>query len=104
VKLGDFAHVNMAECRFSLMKRAVFGTHHSVSEAHLLRHLAGWDLKFNTRKMNDGERATLFAKSAAPLLFLWSPDLHALLVLGWYSENSLGHLNRRLVEFRCFRR
>lgn len=27
VRLGGFAHVNTAEARFSLMKRAVFGTH-----------------------------------------------------------------------------
>jgi len=35
VRLGGFVHVNAAEARFSLMKRAVFGTHHSISEAHL---------------------------------------------------------------------
>lgn len=58
----DDAHINTAESRFSLMKRAVFGTHHSISEAHLSRYLAEWDFKFNTRKMNDGERATLIAK------------------------------------------
>ncbi len=58
---GD-AHTNTAECRFSLMKRAVFGTHHSVSEAHLSRYLTEWDFKWNTRKMKDGERAALIAK------------------------------------------
>jgi transposase-like protein len=56
VRLGGFAHVNTAECRFSLMKRAVFGTHHSVSEAHLPRYLVEWDFKFNTRKATDAER------------------------------------------------
>jgi len=56
-KLGGFVHTNTAECRFSLMKRAVFGTHHSISEAHLPRYLAEWDFKWNTRKMTDGERA-----------------------------------------------
>jgi len=49
-------HVNTAECRFSLMKRAMFGTHHSISEAHLPRYLAEWDFKWNTRKISDGER------------------------------------------------
>jgi hypothetical protein len=39
------------------MKRAVFGTHHSISEAHLPRYLAEWDFKWNTRNMKDGERA-----------------------------------------------
>jgi transposase-like protein len=43
VRLGGFIHVNTAEARFSLMKRAVFGTHHSISEAHLSRYLAEWD-------------------------------------------------------------
>jgi transposase-like protein len=62
VRLGGFAHVNTAECGFSLMKRAVFGTHHSVSEAHLSRYLAEWDFKFNTRKLKDGERAALALK------------------------------------------
>jgi transposase-like protein len=62
VRLGGFVHVNTAECRFSLMKRAVFGTHHSVSEAHLPLYLVEWDFKFNTRKISDGERAALVAK------------------------------------------
>jgi transposase-like protein len=58
---GD-AHTNTAECRFSLMKRAVFGTHHSISEAHLERYLNEWDFKWNTRKMKDGERAATALK------------------------------------------
>jgi len=62
VRLGGFVHVNTAECRFSLMKRAVFGTHHSVSEAHLSRYLAEWDFKWNTRKASDGERAAIALK------------------------------------------
>jgi transposase-like protein len=62
VRLGGFVHVNTAECRFSLMKRAVFGTHHSISEAHLPRYLAEWDFKFNARKMKDGERAAIALK------------------------------------------
>jgi transposase-like protein len=62
VKLGGFAHTNTSECRFSLMKRAVLGTHHSISEAHLPRYLAEWDFKWNTRKMTDGERAATALK------------------------------------------
>jgi transposase-like protein len=57
VRLGGFAHINTAECRFSLMKRAVFGTH-----AHLSRYLTEWDFKWNTRKNTDGERAALALK------------------------------------------
>jgi transposase-like protein len=63
-RLGGFIHVNTAECRFSLMKRAVFGTHHSISEAHLPRYLAEWDFKWNTRNITDGERAALALKGA----------------------------------------
>jgi len=58
---GD-AHTNTSECRFSLMKRAVFGTHHSISEAHLPRYLVEWDFKWNTRKVKDGERAAIALK------------------------------------------
>jgi transposase-like protein len=64
VRLGGFIHVNTAECRFSLMKRAVFGTHHSISEAHLPRYLAEWDFKWNTRNLSDGERAAVALKGA----------------------------------------
>ncbi len=60
---GD-AHTNTAECRFSLMKRAVFGTHHAISEAHLFRYLTEWDFKYNTRHLTDGERAALALKGA----------------------------------------
>jgi hypothetical protein len=52
-------NTNTAECRFSLMKRAVFGAYHSVSEAHLKRYLVEWD---NTRKIRDGQRAALAIK------------------------------------------
>jgi transposase-like protein len=58
---GD-AYTNTAESRFSLMKRAIYGTHHSISEAHLPRYLIEWDFKWNTRKTTDGERAALIAK------------------------------------------
>jgi transposase-like protein len=64
VRLGGFVHVNTAECRFSLMKRAVYGTHHSISEAHLGRYLSEWDYKWNTRKMTDVERAAGAVKGA----------------------------------------
>jgi hypothetical protein len=46
------------------MKRAVFGAHHSVSEAHLHRYLVEWDYKWNTRKLTDGERAAVALKGA----------------------------------------
>ena len=60
---GDW-HTNTAESRFSLMKRAVYGTHHSVSEAHLHRYLVEWDFKWNTRSVTDKERAALALQGA----------------------------------------
>jgi len=64
VRLGGFVHVNTAECRFSLMKRAVFGTHHAISEAHLPRYLVEWDFKWNTRTISDAERAEELLRGA----------------------------------------
>jgi len=61
---ADYAYTNTAESRFSLMKRAIFGAHHSVSEAHLPRYLTEWDFKWNTRKLKDGERAALALRGA----------------------------------------
>jgi len=60
----DIWHTNTAESRFSLMKRAVYGTLHSVSEAHLHRYLVEWDFKWNTRQVTDKERAALALKGA----------------------------------------
>jgi transposase-like protein len=51
-----FWHTNTVEGYFSLLKRAVFGTFHHVSEAHLHRYTAEQDFKWNTRKMSDAER------------------------------------------------
>jgi transposase-like protein len=54
-----FWHTNTVEGYFSLLKRAIFGTFHHVSEAYLHRYTAEQDFKFNTRKMTDFERTTL---------------------------------------------
>lgn len=51
-----FWHTNSAEGYFSLLKRAIFGTYHHVSEAHLHRYTAEQDYKWNTRKLTDAER------------------------------------------------
>jgi transposase-like protein len=44
-----FYHSNTAESFFAILKRGVFGTFHSVSEAHLHRYLAEFDFRYNTR-------------------------------------------------------
>ena len=50
-------HSNSAENFFSIFKRGVVGTYHHLSEAHLHRYLAEFDLRASTRDMSDAERA-----------------------------------------------
>ena len=62
VTCGGFKHSNTAENFFSIFKRGVIGTYHHMSEAHLGRYCAEFDLRYNTRDMNDGERAAVILK------------------------------------------
>jgi transposase-like protein len=62
VTLGGFKHSNTAENFFSIFKRGVIGTYHHMSEAHLGRYTAEFDLRYNTRHMTDGERAAVILK------------------------------------------
>ncbi len=59
VTTGGFKHSNTAENFFSIFKRGVIGTYHHMSEAHLGRYCREFDLRYNTRDMNDGERANV---------------------------------------------
>ncbi len=49
-------HTNGLENFWSLFKRTIYGTHHSVEAFHLDRYLDSATFRFNTRKMADGER------------------------------------------------
>ena len=62
VRKAGFAHSNTAENFFSIFKRGVIGTYHHMSKAHLSRYCAEFDLRYNTRELNDGERAALILK------------------------------------------
>ena len=62
VTTGGFKHSNTVENFFSIFKRGVIGTYHHLSEAHLGRYCREFDLRYNTRDMNDGERADLIVK------------------------------------------
>ncbi|MEJ7776857.1 MAG: IS1595 family transposase [Sphingomicrobium sp.] len=62
VRMGGFAHSNTAENFFSIFKRGVIGTYHHMSEAHLARYCREFDLRYNTRKMTDSERANVILK------------------------------------------
>ena len=62
VTTGGFKHSNTVENFFSIFKRGVIGTYHHMSEAHLGRYCAEFDLRYNTREMTDGERAAVIVK------------------------------------------
>jgi transposase-like protein len=47
---------NTVESVFSLLKRGVVGTFHSVSKKHLPNYLGEFEFRWNTRHNNDGER------------------------------------------------
>jgi transposase-like protein len=55
---GPF-YTNTIEGFFSLLKRGIIGTYHHVSETHLHRYTAEFDFRYNTRKLNDHERAEM---------------------------------------------
>lgn len=60
---GDI-HSNTIEGAFSLLKRGVYGTFHSISRKHLPRYLAEFEFRHNTRKTTDGDRAARAIKAA----------------------------------------
>ena len=49
-------HVNFAESYFSLLKRAIIGAFHHVSDHHLNRYLSEFDFRWNNRDISDWER------------------------------------------------
>ena len=58
VRNGTDVHSNTIEGVFSLLKRGVMGTFHSVSRKHLPNYLNEFEFRHNTRKLNDGQRVT----------------------------------------------
>jgi transposase-like protein len=55
---GTDVHTNTIEGVFSLIKRGVMGTFHSVSKKHLPNYLNEFEFRWNTRKLDDGQRVT----------------------------------------------
>lgn len=60
---GDI-HSNTVEGFFSLLKRGVYGTFHSVSKKHLHRYVSEFEFRYNTRKLDDGERTLAAIRQA----------------------------------------
>jgi hypothetical protein len=75
VRGGGFWTTNSVESHFSLLKRGVYGTYHSISEAHLHRYLAEFDFRANHRDITDDERAAaLLAGAKGKRLLYRQPD------------------------------
>jgi transposase-like protein len=49
-------HTNTMESAWALLKRGIYGVFHNVSKKHLHRYLSEFDFRYNTRKVDDGER------------------------------------------------
>lgn len=57
------AHTNTIEGYFSIFKRGIVGTYHSVSQRHLKRYLAEFDFRYNEREGLGVDDAARMAKS-----------------------------------------
>lgn len=53
---GEVVSTNLAESSFSLLRRGVIGTFHSLSRKYLPLYVSEFDFRFNHRKISDGER------------------------------------------------
>lgn len=58
----DDVHINTAESYFALLKRGVNGTFHHVSKHHLHRYCDEFAFRWNSRKVDDGQRVRLLVK------------------------------------------
>lgn len=56
VKFGTDITTNTIEGVFSLIRRGVMGTFHSISRKHLPNYLNEFEFRWNTRKLDDGQR------------------------------------------------
>ena len=56
VRKGTDVHSNTADGVFSLLKRGVYGTFHSVSRKYLPNYLNEFEFRYNTRALDDGNR------------------------------------------------
>jgi len=66
-------HTNTVESSFSLLKRGIVGSFHSVSRKHLHRYLGEFDFRWNHRKTSDGERCVAGLKKCAGKRLTYKP-------------------------------
>jgi transposase-like protein len=65
VRFGTDVHSNTIEGVFSLLRRGVMGSFHSVSRKHLPNYLNEFQFRWNTRKMDDGQRVQQAIKAVS---------------------------------------
>jgi hypothetical protein len=84
---GD-VHTNTVEGYFSILKRGIIGTFHSVSEQHLQRYMHEFDFRYNHRQVRvqgadgkwqlvgptDFERTTAMLKGISGKRLTYSAD------------------------------
>jgi transposase-like protein len=63
VRRGTDIHSNTIEGVFSLLQRGVMGTFHSVSRKHLPNYLNEFQFRWNTRRLDDGQRVSRVVKA-----------------------------------------
>ena len=61
---GTKTHTNTVEGFFSLLKRGIFGIHHSVSPRHLWRYVDEAAFKYSFRHVDDGVRLFTLMRAA----------------------------------------
>lgn len=78
---GLIVHTNFAESYHSLLKRAIIGTFHHVSERHLSRYLREREFHWNRREATDGDRLIDAVKGAKGkrLMYQTPTSTHGLL-------------------------
>jgi transposase-like protein len=60
--VNGIVHTNTAEGFFSILKRGINGIYHHVSEQHLDRYLAEFGFRYDNRKVEDADRASIVLK------------------------------------------
>lgn len=74
VSKGGISHIQTAESFFSLLKRGIMGSFHSVSEAHLQRYADEFAFRWNYRDVDDETRANEIIKATAGKRLTYRPS------------------------------
>jgi len=77
--VGEYARgdvtTNTVEGFFSLLKRGLYGTYHSVSKRHLHRYVSEFEFRYNTRKLDDGARTVAAIRGAEGKRLVYAPPV-----------------------------